>query len=85
MPNITLNIDKAKDIWKDKIRQARKAELESLDVAYMRALESGDLAKQAEIVARKNELRNATDDPALVVASTHEEIKAVQPAGLEIK
>lgn len=85
MANVKVNIDKAKEIWKNKIRQARKAELESLDVAYMRALESGDLAKQAEIVARKNELRNATDDPVLAAASTHEEIKAVQPAGLEIK
>lgn len=83
MANIQLNLTKAKDVWKDKIRKARKEELESLDVEFMRALETGN--DTTTIVARKNELRDATDDPALTAATTATEIKAVQPAGLEIK
>lgn len=82
MANLQLNLDKAKLIWKDKIRLARKEELESLDVEFIRALETGK--DTTAIVARKNELRDATDDPALTTATTADEIKAVQPAGLEI-
>ena len=34
---ITIDIDKAKDIWKDKIRNARKSALEKLDVDFVKA------------------------------------------------
>jgi len=70
---ITINIDKAKDIWKDKIRSARKSKLEELDVEYMRAQEAG--ADTSVIVTKKQELR---DYPAQVdSATTADEIKAV--------
>ena len=70
---ITINIDKAKDIWKDKIRSARKSKLEELDVEYMRAQEAG--ADTSAIVTKKQELR---DYPAQVdSATTTDEIKAV--------
>ena len=32
---ITININKAKEIWKDKIRVARKPKLEELDIQFM--------------------------------------------------
>ena len=38
---LTINITKAKEIWKDKIRSARKPKLEELDIQYMRAQEAG--------------------------------------------
>ena len=70
---ITVNITKAKNIWKDKIRRARKPKLESLDVEFMRAQETG--ADTSAIVAKKKELR---DFPAQVdSATTTDEIKAV--------
>ena len=70
---IFVNIPKAKDIWKDKIRVARKPALEKLDVDYMRANEAG--TDTTTIVADKQTLR---DLPTQVdTATTTDEIKAV--------
>ena len=70
---LKINIDKAKNIWKDKIRVARKPKLEELDVEFVRAQETG--ADTSAIDAKKKELR---DFPAQVdSATTTDEIKAV--------
>mgnify|MGYP003135314259 CR=1 FL=1 len=70
---ITININKAKNIWKDKIRMARKSKLEELDVQYMKAQEAG--SNTSAIVTKKQELR---DFPAQVdSATTTDEIEAV--------
>ena len=70
---ITIDISKAKDIWKDKIRVARKPALEKLDVDYMRANESG--ADTTSIVADKQTLRDLQSQ--VDTATTTDEIKAV--------
>jgi len=80
---ITVNMDKARDIKKDMIRADRKAKLEALDVEFMRAVEAGDADKQAEIAAKKQALRDATDDPAIAAATTPDELKAVVPTALQ--
>ena len=70
---ITVNIAKAKNLWKDKIRRARKSKLEALDIEFMQAQETG--ADTSAIIAKKKELR---DYPAKVdSATTVDEIKAV--------
>ena len=70
---LTVNISKAKDIWKDKIRSARKTKLEELDVEFIKAQETG--SDTSAIVTKKQELR---DFPAQVdSATTTDEIKAV--------
>ena len=70
---IVVNITKAKNIWKDKIRRARKPKLEELDVEFIKAQESS--ADTSAIVAKKQELR---DFPTQVdSATTTDEIKAV--------
>ena len=51
---INVNMNKAKDIWRSKIRSERNEELLKLDVEYMRALESGDTQKQSVITDKKN-------------------------------
>lgn len=70
---ITINIPKAKEIWKNKIRVKRTNALAKLDIDYMRANESG--ADTTSIVADKQTLR---DLPSQVdTATTTDEIKAV--------
>ena len=70
---ITIDISKAKDIWKDKIREARKSALEKLDVDFVKAQETS--SDTASIVADKQTLR---DLPSQVdTATTTDEIKAV--------
>jgi hypothetical protein len=56
---ITVNIDKAKDITKDRLRAEREPLLEAQDVLFQRALESGD--DTTAIVAEKQRLRDITN------------------------
>ena len=55
---IFINVDKAKDITKDRLRQERAPLLQAQDVAFQRALEEG--ADTAAIVAEKQRLRDIT-------------------------
>jgi len=61
MAKLGIDVDKVREIHKDKMREVRKPLLESLDVQFMRAVESGDTAKQSEIAAKKQELRDCTN------------------------
>jgi|TARA_R100001530_G_scaffold817_1_gene1420 hypothetical protein len=57
---ITVNLAKAKDITKDRLRAERKPLLEAEDVKFMQAQEAG--ADTSAIVAEKNRLRDITKD-----------------------
>ena len=70
---ITINIDKAKEIKKESLRQERKPLLEAQDVAYMRAQEAGEDA--TAIVQEKQRLRDITN--LVDSCTTVEELKAV--------
>ena len=74
---ISVNMAKAKDIWRDKIRQARIEPLAALDTAYMKALETG--ADTASIIAQKQALRDAPALASINNATTPDELKAIQP------
>tara|TARA_R100000005_G_C4974151_1_gene186088 strand:- start:1014 stop:1256 length:243 start_codon:yes stop_codon:yes gene_type:complete len=70
---ITIDITKAKDIWKNKIRDARKPALEKLDIDFTKAQETD--SDTTTIISNKNTLRNL---PSQVdSATTVDEIKAV--------
>ena len=70
---ITIDISKAKNIWKDKIRSARTSALEKLDVDFIKAQEAK--TSTTTIVADKQTLR---DLPSQVdTATSTDEIKAV--------
>ena len=56
---ITVNITKAKDITKDRLRGERKPLLDEQDILFNRALESN--ASTTAIVKEKNRLRDITD------------------------
>jgi len=74
---ISVNMAKAKDIWRDKIRLAREEPLKALDTAYMRALEAGSSTTQ--IIADKQALRDAPALASIDAATTPDELKAIQP------
>mgnify|MGYP003141137850 CR=1 FL=1 len=70
---ITIDITKAKEVWKNKIREARKPALEKLDVDFIKAQEASN--DTTTIISNKNTLRNL---PSQVdSATTVDEIKAV--------
>jgi hypothetical protein len=58
--SIRINIDKAKAIKLDQLRAERAPKLAALDLAFMRAVERGDLLAQASIAAEKQALRDVT-------------------------
>jgi hypothetical protein len=70
-----VNMEKAKKIWKDIIRQARKIAFEDLDIQYMRATEAGD--DTTEIVSKKQKLRDFTNNPEIESANTIEELQII--------
>jgi len=70
---ITIDINKAKEIKKESLRQERKPLLEAQDVAYMRAQEAGE--DTTAIVAEKVRLRNIT--MLCDTAETVEDLKAI--------
>ena len=74
---ISVNMAKAKDIWRDKIRRARVEPLADLDTAYMKALETG--ADTASIITQKQALRDAPALSSIENATTPDELKAIQP------
>ena len=71
---IIVDINKAKDITKDRLRAERKPLLEAQDVLFQRALESG--ADTTAIVAEKQRLRDITT--LVDTVNTVEELKALE-------
>lgn len=70
---ITINLDKAKDITKERLREEREPLLAAQDVAFQRALESG--ADTSAIVAEKQRLRDITN--LADAATTLDELKGI--------
>ena len=70
---ITINLTKAKDITKDRLRLDRKPLLEAQDILFMKAQESG--ADTTDIVAEKVRLRDITKD--VDSCSTTDQLKAL--------
>jgi hypothetical protein len=75
---ITINLDKAKEIQKNRWRTARKSILEKLDIEFMRAVENGDTTKQQQIATKKQTLRDVTTTD-LSTITTPEQLKNVWP------
>jgi hypothetical protein len=71
---ITINLDKAKEITKNRLRAERTPLLAAQDVAFQRALESG--ADTTAIVAEKNRLRDITS--LADTATTLEELRSLK-------
>lgn len=79
---INVNMQKARDIHRDNVRQARKPLLEAKDVAFMRAVEAGDTDTQATVAAEKQALRDATAAAAIDAAKTPDALKAAWDSDL---
>ena len=71
---ITVNLDKAKDITKERLRQERKPLLEAEDVKFMKAQEVGSDTKA--IITEKNRLRDITKK--VDSCKTTDELKALK-------
>ena len=83
MAHIGINLNKAKDIQKERMREIRKPLLEAEDITYMRAIEAGNTDAQTASAVRKQALRDVTqlvDDATITatdVVGITSELKAV--------
>jgi len=71
--SITINMNKAKEITKERLRQERTPLLEAEDIKFMRAQEEG--SDTTAIVAEKKRLRDITNQ--VDSCTTTDELKAL--------
>ncbi len=76
---INVNMDKAKEIWKDKIRADREPYFSSLDVDYLKATEAQNVTLKNHIETKKQQLRDAPADSRITDATTPELLKVIDP------
>ena len=73
---ISEDMDAAKAIFKDKVREVRNPLLDAEDVVYMKALEADDTSAKAASVTKKTALRDAPAASAINAASDIAALKA---------
>jgi hypothetical protein len=73
---ISEDMDAAKVIFKDKIREVRAPLLDAEDVVYMKALETDDADAKTASVNKKKALRDAPAAQAITDADTIAKLKA---------
>ena len=69
-----VDLAKAKDIHKARIREAREPKLLELDVEFNKALEAG--TSTTDIINKKQALRDAPADSGIASATTIDALKA---------
>ena len=69
-----IDMAKAREIHKDKIRAARAEKFKELDIEFQKALETG--ASTTDIVSKKQALRDAPADSGIASANTEAKLKA---------
>jgi hypothetical protein len=74
---VEVDMNKAKELHRERLREARKEHLAVLDAAWFRAAEEGDEAEQKKIAAKKKALRDVTKSRKITSAKTPEELKAL--------
>ena len=70
-----VDLDKAKVIAIEKVREVRVPKFAELDVAYQRAVEEDDSDKQAAVVVKKQTARDATEDSQISGADSVANLK----------
>lgn len=74
---IEIDIEKAKEIWRNKLRVDRQPLLQKLDADWFIAAECGSKTKQKEIAEQKQKLRDITKHEAIDNAQTVDELQSL--------
>lgn len=77
--NFRINLEKAREIHRNHIREARKPLFEKLDAEYMKALEQNDTVKMSEIAQEKQVLRDLTQCEEICNCTCCEDLKGHWP------
>lgn len=79
-----IDLEKAKKIYQQKIRNARNEKLQKLDIEWMKAMERGEIKIAASIAANKQILRDLPEREEITNAESLEALKSFWPAVLEV-
>lgn len=79
---ISEDLNAAKELFKDKIREVRKPLLEAEDTVYMKAMEANDESAKQASAAQKTKLRDAPAASAISSADSIDALKAAWDADL---
>lgn len=82
---LTWHMPGVRDKERELRRRARTPRLAALDIDYMRADERGDEVEKLRIAAKKQYLRDITDDPAIEAAQTPDELISVGVMLIEVQ
>lgn len=82
---LVIDMEAARELHRDHMRQCRRQLLADLDVQYQRADEREAVGEKAEIAAQKQALRDVTKLPAIDEAKTPEELKKAWPEYLGVR
>lgn len=74
---IEVDMPRARNIQRDRLRDQRAPLFAELDAAYMKADERGDQQEKKSIAAQRQRLRDITEDPRIESAQTPDELRAV--------
>ncbi len=74
--SINVDMPKAREVVRQRLREARAPKMAALDVESLRANEAKDAAKMTAIAARKQELRDITANVEIDEAQTAEALAA---------
>ena len=77
-----VNIARARDVHRDRIRAARAPALRAADVDFIRAIESSDDEARAAVAARRQALRDLPASPEIEAAGTLADLRAFWPSEL---
>lgn len=80
---VKVDMPKAREIHRNRLRELRAPKLKELDVEYQRADEIGDALWKARVSAKKQALRDVPADPRIEAAQTPEALSAVLPDALK--
>ena len=70
-----VDLAKAKDVAKGKVREARTPKFQELDIAYQRADEAGDSDAKTAVATKKQTARDATADTKITNADSVDNLK----------
>jgi hypothetical protein len=80
MVTINIDISKAREIYKNRLREVRGNLFPALDIEFQRSFESG--VGKDEIAAKKQAFRDVTKDTRINSASSIDELKSLWPVDL---
>lgn len=74
---ITIDLDKAKNIYRDTLRLERIPLLQILDILYLKALETNNNDEQKKVAQKKQLLRDLPNNPLIVLAQSVQELQSL--------